>query len=524
MVLGSTRRVFDNTFPLGLSKLPTSAIPVFIFEMLKGTNLQAALTTIFARMLSIDILYVHLFYIPVLWGVFVPIASFLTTKAIGGSEKVSVLSSLLVSAFPYTIYFGAISVPNSLGFIFSFYSLYFMLKYLSSNDSKTAYCIAVFSFFSFLSHYLTGVMSFSLLLLALSFKAYASEKGSSVTAKISLMVSFLFSASLLPISFIYLGFFGPYAKSVFTLDKLYELPLEEIVGLSLLGELIYSFDLKTIFLLTVGPVLAFLYMIYQLYSLKRNPTAKLRANVYFLFAAFLIVLIDYRILKLFMSGLPLNEERLWVFQDFIAAQFAILAIYAVFVSLETFLKAKYLPFKTLVSLKTLSKGNVLCVLSLLLASNILIPALLGGWITFSLSVAYPQVAPLQTTWYELKTVKYIDENTAEKYVVIGDVWTVFAGERFVGIHNPRAYYFGEYDKTGYDLFFNMTQNPSPQWMLLAMNYSNTTVAYFIVTQSRLGAEGFQNVVARAIQNKQLSVVIVPQVPFEKLYVFSYRKG
>ncbi|MFX1300458.1 MAG: hypothetical protein ACFFDE_05910, partial [Promethearchaeota archaeon] len=138
MYLGRTRRVFDNTILHGLSGWPTQTVQIFIVEMFDGINLQAALSTIFARILGIDIFYVHLFFIPTLWGTFVPVASFLTTRAIGGSERTAVISSLLVSIFPYTIYFGAISVPNSLGFIFFFYSLYFMLRYLSSHDSKMA--------------------------------------------------------------------------------------------------------------------------------------------------------------------------------------------------------------------------------------------------------------------------------------------------------------------------------------------------------------------------------------------------
>jgi hypothetical protein len=134
------------------------------------------------------------------------------------------------------------------------------------------------------------------------------------------------------------------------------------------------------------------------------------------------------------------------------------------------------------------------------------------------------VAPVQTTWYELEAVKYIEENTKEKYVVIGDVWTIYAGEMIAGINNPRAYYFLETNKTGYDLFINMTQDPSPQWMLLAMNYTQTEVAYFIITKLRLGVEEFQNVVTHALGNQQLTVVSVPGVSSEKLYVFSYRKG
>jgi len=524
--LGLTRRVFDNTVFHGLSGWPTSTIQVFVIEMFKGINLQAALTTIFARMLSIDIVYVHLFYIPVLWGVFVPIASFLTTKALGGSENASVLSSLLVSAFPYAIYFGAISVPNSLGFIVFFYSLYFMLKYLSSNDSKTTYQMVAFSLFSFLSHYLTGIVSFSLLLLAVTFKSYEREKRPFPrTTKISLIISFIVCLSLLPMSFIYLRFFSASTNTVFTLDKFYELPIEEILGQFFLGELLYGFDLRTIILVIIGPVLAFLYMMYLLYKSKNNHGGVL-ANILFLFMtmAFLIMLIDYGILKVFMEGLPLNAERLWVFRDLIAAPFVALSIYAVISSLKTHLKATSPPTASIFSLKQLSKGNSLRILSFLFALNILIPAVIGGWVTFSLTAAYPQIAPLQTTWYELEAVKFIEESTTEKYVVIGDIWTTYAGEVIVGIKNPRAYYFGEFNKIGYNLFVSMKRDPSPRWMLQAMDYTDTTVAYFIVTEPRLGTEEFNNVVSYALQNKQLTVISVPGVPPEKIYIFSYRKG
>jgi hypothetical protein len=520
-VLGRSRLVFDNTILHGLSGWPT-AIQIFIIGMFSGTNLQAALCTIFARMLSLDIFYVHLFFIPVLWGVFVPIASFLTTKAVGGSAKAATLSSLLISAFPYTVYFGAISVPNSLGFIFFFYSLYFMLRYLSSSNSRNAYFMLGFTFFSLLAHYLAGVMSFSLLILSIAFKTYRNEKQpSSRDSKILLVVSFLFCASLLPISFMYLRLLGTSSAPAFTLNKLSELPLQELIGLLLLGELIYGFSLSTIILIIIGPSIAFLSMTYLLYRLKKTPNAQFRVSILFLFAAFLLMLIDYRILKIFMDGLPLNPERIWVFQDFIAVPFTALAIYTVFSSFNAFPKVESTTLRTTVNTKTLSKYNLPRTASLLLILNILTAMLLGGWITFSLSAAYPQVAPLQTTWYELEAVKYIEANTQEKYVVIGDIWTIFAGERIVGIMNPRAYYFEEYNRTGNDLFVNMKREPSSEWMLLAMNYTNTTVAYFIVTEPRLGTEEFNNVVSLALANGQLTVNVFGA---GKLYVFSYKKG
>ena len=522
MVLGRTVLVYDNVILHGERLAPPWTLETVqsqIFVRFGGTNFQAALSVVFARMLSIDVFWVHLFLVPVLWGVFAPIAAYLTTYTFTKNKKVAVLASLLLSAFPYVTYFGAISAPNSLGYIFFFYSLYFMLKNLYSNDSKATFLMLTFAFFSLLSHYLTGIMSLSLLILTLAFKVYRGEKSSSTTAKISLAASFSFCVSLLPLSLIYLRFFRPGSYAL-TLNKFYELPFEEIVGLFLIGDLTYGFDLGTTLLVVIGPALAFLYMIYLLYRLKKNPTTKFRIHLLFLFAAFLMMLIDYRILKLFMEGLPLNEERLWVFQGFIAVPFVALAIYKAVSSVNTFLKEHYPPAISIAGLRSLSKRHVPRVLALLFTMNVVIPMVLGGWITFSLSAAYPQIAPLQTTWYELEAAKYIEENTKEKYVVIGDIWTIFAGEMIVGINNPRAYYFGEYNKTGYDLFTSMRLDSSPQWMILAMNYTDTTVAYFIVTEPRLGTEEYNRLVTQALQNDLQVYSVFGE---GKLHVFYYEK-
>lgn len=202
-----------------------------------------------------------------------------------------------------------------------------------------------------------------------------------------------------------------------------------------------------------------------------------------------------------MSGLPLNEERLWVFQDFVSAPFIAITIYSVTSSLQNYPRTAQATIKSGGSQKSLlRKGNIPRLLGILLALNVLIPAALGGWTTISLNAAYPKIAPLQTTAYELEAVKYIEETTNEKYVVIGDIWTIYAGEVIVGISNPRAYYFGESSRIGHDLFANMSQKPSSQWMLSAMNYTETTVSYFIVTKLRVGTEEYSRITQQAKQN------------------------
>lgn len=518
LVLGRIRLVYDNTVSHGLTGWPDQSIKVAIYQLFMGANLQAALSVIIARMTSIDIFYVHLSFIPVLWGVFTPVAAFHVTKAIGGSEKASALSSILISAFPYTTYFGAISVPNSLGFIFFYYSLYFMLRYLSSDESKNAYWMLIFSLFSFLSHYLTGIMSLSLLILATAVKTYQGGKKSDLTSlRVLLIVSFMISASLLPLSFIYLRVIDTQTTPIFTLSKLSELSPQEILGVSLLGELAYSSNPGIIFLNIVGPLLAFLFMLYVVLHIRKKLDGRLRTHVFFLLAAFLIVLIDYVILKLLMKGLPINEERLWVFRDLIAVSFVGLFVYAGASSLEGFLRLRRTTLGSDNVEKT--KSHKLSTFGLLLALNVLVSTLLGGWLTFSLSAAYPQTAPLQTTWYELEAARYIDETTLERYAVIGDLWTAYAGESIVGINNPRAYYWSGTDRIGHDLFANMTADPSSKWMHLAMNYTNTEVAYFIVSEPRLGTEKFDSVVART----QRALLIFYTTGEGKLWVFSYKE-
>jgi hypothetical protein len=231
-------------------------------------------------------------------------------------------------------------------------------------------------------------------------------------------------------------------------------------------------------------------------------------------------LIDYRILKIFMEGLPLNEERLWVLRDLIAVPFVALGVYKGVSWLRASLRAPTLSILSASSLKASSKHRTLYVLGWILALNILIPGVLGGWLIASLGAAYPQVAPLQTTWYELEAVRYIEENTHEKYVVIGDVWTIFAGEVIVGVNNPRAYYFLEFNKTGYNLFFHMSQDPSSHWMLVAMNYTDTTRAYFIITEPRVGPEEYNRIVTQALES---DIQVYGVFGEERLHVFYYDK-
>jgi hypothetical protein len=368
-----------------------------------------------------------------------------------------------------------------------------------------------FSIFAFLSHFLTGFVAFSLLLLAIGFKSVIADRAKSpASAKAALLSAFIVAVSILPLSFVYLGLIGYPTRPTFTLSRFSDLPPQEITGLFLLGELVYGYSFGQILLIISGAVVAAVTMLYLIFRSGGTYIGNGRIPVYFLMASFVVILVDYRILRIFMDDLPLNAERLWVFRDLLAAPFVGLAFYSIASWATTRLKGA----------RGISGRKTLRVSGLLLTLNVLIPIVLSGWITTSLSVGYPQIAPLQTTWYELEAVRTIDSDAREKYVVIGDVWTIFAGERIVGVHNPNAYYFEEYNKTGYDLFASMIENPSKEVMLQAMNQTRTSVAYFIVTQPRIGLEFFQSTVGRAEQN---GLPIFGVFGDGKLYVFYYKK-
>jgi len=132
-----------------------------------------------------------------------------------------------------------------------------------------------------------------------------------------------------------------------------------------------------------------------------------------------------------------------------------------------------------------------------IAAYTLVIIALSGWITTSLYYAYPHHGPLQTTSYELEAVRYIDKTTRDRnetYVVICDQWVTYAGYMVVGINNPQAYFFLHVDPRGIALFIEMKENPSREVMIEATKHTNTTVAYFVVEEPRLGTKEYNRII------------------------------
>jgi len=527
MILGRTRLVFDNVIYNGWPPSSPENILEQIYSWFRPTNFQTALSVMLARMFSLDILWVHLFLIPILWGIFTPLALFMITKTFTQNDNIPILSSLLISLFPLFTYWGTISVPNSLGFIFFGYSMAFMLKYLHSNDAKTLFLLSVFSFVSLLGHLLTGILSFSIFLLAVTFRRYKTErKTSPMETKTLFATSFVFCASLLPLSLIYLKFFYP-IYTYFSLERFSEQSIADTIWLFLFSQPI-DLTFSTVLLHVVAPLIGIFSIMYALFRVNKGggTNQEQKVSLYYLLTAFLLFAADYRILKFLMTGLPFAEGRLWMFQYLTLVPFIAVIAYDLVKFLQSkALGALRLQFPTKSSrLRITRKATTLVTTGILLTAYIFSFASLSGWITVAVYRAYPHYAPLQTTSYELEAARYIDTNTNEKYIVIADQWMIFAGQMIAGVANPRAFYFSHTDLDGVSLFIRMKANPSPEIMTEAMKHNNATVAYFIIEKPRLGTEAYSRIIQQAQQNNLQTYQTFYYQGEEKLCIFYYKKS
>ena len=519
LMLAVTRRIYENLTLFGYGH--STNVFVQIYYWFNGINLQSAYSVIFARMLSIDVFWIHLALIPFSWGIFVPIISYLIARTLGANETIASLSSLAVLAFPATIYWGAFSVPNTLGFIFGLSSLYFVLRYVSLKDKDSRFVMLMFSFASFISHYLTGMITLALLSLAIAVIIYKKErKVSTMTSRFSIMVAFIFSVSVLPMSLVYHRLLSP-LYAVFSLYIWRTTPPDELIGKFIMGEYLGYGPLATA-VFVAGPLLGLLGIIYVLRTKNKqsvNDNSNTRGS-FFLLLGLLLILADYRILKFFMVDVPFNAERIWIIRDFIAAPFLAILGYSIFLFLRK------TPLKT-----TLLRGTTTSLshnpsrklnMRAITAYALMIIAV-SGWISASIYYGYPHFAPLQTTSYEIEAVKYLEANTVEKYVVIADQWIIFAGQMFAGASNPSAYYFGHTDPKGVRLFLEMKNSPSVDTMIEAMKANNATVTYFIIEKTRLGLETYNDVINKTHQNNlQTYKIFYYPKGEEKLRIFYYQ--
>jgi len=518
MLLGQTRLVFDNVIFHGFG-WTLENVPLRAYNLVRGENFQTALSVILARMLGIDVYWVHLFLVPILWGIFVTLAAYLVAKILGLGENVSVLSALVISLFPTTIVWGAVSIPNGLSYIFFFCYLYFLLKYLKSNNSRDLFPLVSILLVTSLTHLLAATVATSLFVLALGIKNFETLQSGSMMSKFTLLLSFVLCTAILPFTLIYRRFFYSGANTYFSFEKLNGLSSLNVVMYLLFGSYLDFFAngayVQTL-VFGIGPALGLIGMIY---FLRINPREKsnqfIRTSLLLLLLGFFIILLDDRIVKYLMVNVPFSElDRLWVLRDFVAAPFlAFLIGKGITFSQKVYgkLSLNRLPHSN----KSMNFRSIIVYLAIFV--------LLSGWIATSLRYAYPHWGPLQTTSYELDAVKSLEKTQSEKYIVVGDQWIIFAGAMFAGYNNPRAFYFSPVDPQGVNLFIKMKTDPSNDTLIEAMKTNNATVAYFIIEEPRLGTTAYTRIIQQAQQNGLQTYQTFYYKGEEKLHIFYYEQ-
>jgi len=527
-ILGRVRRVYDNVSTHGTYGFFPDQLLFTIFLWLRGDNFQSAVSSIFARMFGIDVYWSNALVLPLLWGIFVPLVAFAMTRKLGANETVSALAGLLISLIPSTVIWGAQPVPNSFGFLYFFFSVYFSFRYITSGGVWTFLIMAAFSLMSFLSHFLTGVVAFGLLFLALGVRKYSIGK-QTAPGKMNLMLIlvFVFSTSVLPLALVGQRLIYPIV-TYFSLSKLQGMPTLDVIWMAVFGAYV-DFDVKTTLMNGLGPLIGFLGLVYYTLSARLGNRSNLNKNfricTLFLLLGFLVISIDYDILKLAMIDVPFGEERVWLLREFLIVP--ILAIVAG--DLINFLHKVTITQQGIrLRFPFLNRAlNINANLKFALAC-LMVFVTLSSWLVASVYYAYPRYSLLVTTHYELEAAKFIERTTKNQvYVVVADQWMTYAGEAVVGIYNPRAYYMSPEDARLASVFNKMFARASADPLIEAMalntqtspQATEATVAYFIIEKSRMAPADFDRVVRQA----SVSLKIYAIFGEGKLYIFYYEK-
>jgi len=485
------------------------SFPFWIYWILKEKAL-GVFTASVAKLSLVDIYWVHTFGEPILWGIFVPLVAYNITKIIGGREKVSLLAALLSAFYASMIGWSARVSGMGMGLIFLFMSLYLTLRYLKSAKNRMLLLLSLLTaIVAGVMHPLPGIMAFVSIFLAVSLKKYETVKVESLRkARFILVFSFLICVLALPAIFLVNGlvylYLAPaslgsaYAAqaTVFSVERLLDTDLWTWV----FGAYI-SYELKS---LLHYPLITFLGVIGMAYTLKKGQRYE-RVLTMLMLSFFAILVINYRILNYTMVNVLFGPSRLWVLRDFVALPFAALTVNSLF---DLFGKSasmnpgKVFRFKRLVIRMPAKRVFAMLLFGLSLSA----------YATSSIDVSYAWAKGLLPTELEVEAVKYIDEITDEKYIVITMPSMASVGFAFVGAWNPNKWYV--YQKGSPDF----GSKPSVSQIYYHMSSMGAGVGYFVASSFR--TPSYKQVVAEA--SSILGLLKVLSNEYGEISIFEYR--
>jgi hypothetical protein len=403
---------------------------------------QYALVVLFERMFSLDIYWVQVFFIPVLWSLLMPVFSFKLAELLAAKKTKAfpLLAAVSVGFFTPLIYWGAISAPNSLGFLFLFFSMMLVLYGDNTHDKRVWILALLASIATFFAHPITGIFVFVFILGA----ATIQSKLHSILKAVLLIV---FSAAY------------PYASylqgATFVLGGL--LNLENVSS--------FQVDVTTVLL-----AFAFLGLVFSL----RGRLVKGRSAL-MLFLFYIITVVDYYIVMYGMqnSAVP---DRLLPLMSLLLVPFAASGLLII----TRFFKAG------------LSRVNSHPLIRLVTPHSVavfMICLFLSLQVTLALFQTYPrnEITEVQPAAYEVEAVYYVDSAAEGRYVVLGDTNLAGIAAGLLGIdytygsHSKGAFGVPEWTWWSMKLYAKMGRNPSLSVLEEAMFTQKVGIAYFVVS-------------------------------------------
>ena len=464
------------------------------------------LSALLAKMFMVDVYWVHTFVPPIIWGVFAPLTSYKIVKLTGGSERVSVMAAFLPVFFPHFLIWGCISTANSLAYVFFLVSLYFSMRYLKSRRIMALLLAGISVVSCALAHPFPGAMSFAFLIFAVAWNKYEIMKlESSLRAHFLILISFIgcifvliFMTSLQNVVYLVYGYEAlreAYAVVAFDFGRLLKTDLWELV----FGEFLdFTFKEAVLF-----EAFFFLGVLGLVFAFKEKNKYE-RVLTSFLILSLLITLIDHRIMRYAMTNIPFGPGRILHIGNLMVVPFAAVAI----VSVVQFFEGKALEkARSMSTAKSwMTKLRFRQVLTLML-----IGLSISGVAASSTHFSYQRLLKggLQPTQFAVDAVKYIDEHTNGKYVVITVPHMSTAGEAWVGISNPEKYYIYSWE---------LGLHPSLVDINSYMRTFEATVGYFAALS--FATPNFNSTVAEASRIFDLFNILRNE--YGEIYIFRYK--
>ncbi len=474
--LGHARYVAKTGMPYGYAGLIQRGQFVDILKY----RAQEVLVVFFERMFYVDIYWVYIVLVPLLWAILVPFLSYRIAESLssGKSRTFPLLAALSTEIASPLIIWGAVTVPNSLGFMFMFLTVALLFCWMDRGGRRIWFTIFLAAAVSFLVHPQTGMFAFMLFFFG------------TVVQKLSNRFLKIFSYGLMfaiyPFSMIYFG-----------------------AGLSLGG--LIALESYLSFQSEIATILLVLGLVGLVLSIKGKYVSTRKTLLLFIF--YFTVEFEYYFVRYGMTKWPFGPGRMLPMGSLLLAPLVALGLLTMADTLQNVI----LHFSARLIFKRIRVNINLRKIGILLVC-----LFFSIQATSGLYSAYPheEIVKVQPSQYEIEAIHYLNSTIETPYVVLGSpifasLATGFLGEDYAYFGGvPGWFGIESYGYPTQRLYLDMTKNPSISIMEEAMRYIQAKTCYFVVS---VREPNFDKIV------QQTSEILPVDKDFGdgKLYVFKY---